>query len=147
MATALQGAASMTIRRSLLLVILAAGLATASLGASFIVPSDREFARRAPVIVVATALSSRTELDNDRIVTITTMSVEEVIKGDVADQTIDIYEPGGRYKDRATIISGTPRFDEGERSLLFVSRARGHWVVVDLMIGTFNFAPDVLGLA
>ena len=102
----------MTTRRSLLLVILAAGLATASLGASFIVPSDREFARRAPVIVVATALSSRTELDNDRIVTITTMSVEEVIKGDVADQTIDIYEPGGRYKDRATIIPGTPRFDD-----------------------------------
>src|SRR5438128_8655662 len=132
------------IRRGLLLVLLL-GIGEAAFAASFVVPPDREFARQAPAIVVASALASHTELVNDRIVTITTMSIEEVIKGDIADQTIDIYEPGGRYGNRVTMIPGTPRFSDGERALLFLSRPGDHWMVVDLTLGKFHFDTDILG--
>src|SRR5437899_13003254 len=103
------------IRRGLLLVLLS-GIGEAAFAASFVVPPDREFARQAPAIVIASALASHTELVNDRLVTITTMSIEEVIKADIGDQTIDIYEAGRRSENRATMIPGTTRFNDGDRT-------------------------------
>src|SRR5437867_5602219 len=143
MATPLQGAPAMF--RRVFVLLFAFGIGEAAFAASFIVPPDRDFVRKAQAIVIASALASHTELVNDRIVTITTMSIEEVIKGDIAEQTIDIYEPGGRYENRATIIPGTPRFNDGERALLFLSRPGDHWMVVDLTLGKFHFDTDILG--
>jgi len=145
MATALQGAASMTIRRGLL-AILMLSLAKTVLAASFIVPTDRELVRQASAIVIASALASRAELDDGHIVTITTMSIEDVIKGDVANGMIEVYEPGGSYKDRVTMIPGVPRFNDGDRYLLFLIPTRdGRWHVLDLVLGKFSFATDTLG--
>jgi len=73
------------------------------------------------------------------------MSIEEVLKGPIDDDSIEIHEPGGVYKDRAFMIPGVPRFEDGQRYLLFLTNADGVWRVWNLILGKFNFATDVLG--
>jgi hypothetical protein len=101
---------------------------------------------QAPAIVVASALESHTQLDaNGGIETVTTMSIEEVIKGTVHADSIDVHEPGGVLEDRATVIPGMPRFVDGERYILFLTRGDDRWRVLDLALGKFGFATDKLG--
>src|SRR4051794_23035105 len=88
--------------------------------ATFVVPDDRVEVRGAEAIVVASALESHTILtDQDAIETVTTMSIEEVLKGAVGGDTFEVVEPGGVYGERGTFIPGIPRFQNGERTLLF----------------------------
>ncbi|HKO56898.1 MAG TPA: hypothetical protein VJ276_13570 [Thermoanaerobaculia bacterium] len=75
----------------------------------------------------------------------TTMSIEEVIKGNVSADSIDVHEPGGVLEKRATIIPGVPRFIDGERYILFLTRGDDRWRVLDLALGKFGFATDKLG--
>jgi hypothetical protein len=121
--------------------------ATPIFAATYVVPPDRVMLHRADAVIVATPLSSYTTVDherNDAIETVTLFSVEETIKGNIAD-SVDVREPGGTYGRRSTIIGGVPRFREGERYLLFLMTERGRWHVVDLALGKFNFAADRAG--
>jgi hypothetical protein len=133
------------IRRALIFTAML-GLARVGFSASFVVPKDRDFIGQARAIVIASALASRTEVNDDRIVTVTTMSIEEVLKGDVANDAIEVYEPGGFYKDRLMMLPGVPRFKDGDRYLLFLTASDdGRWHALDLVLGKFNFATDSLG--
>lgn len=122
-------------------------LAVVAYSATYIVPTDREMVRRAQAIVIGEALASYTQLnDKGGVETVTPFSVSEVIKGRIHDDTINIYEPGGRYGDHITIIPGVPRFTEGEKLLLFLSRGgAGRWGVTVLALGRFSFATDRTG--
>jgi hypothetical protein len=134
------------VRRPILFSLLAIALASqAAFAASFIVPNDRSFARQTGVIVIASPLASRTERTaGDFVETITTLSIERVIKGKAGD-TIDLYEPGGTYDDLSVTIAGVPRLRDGDRYLLFLVRTDGRWHIRDLALGSFRFATDITG--
>ena len=133
-------------RRPVLFSVLAIAIASqAAFAATFIVPDDRTFARQTGAIVIASPLTSRTERRADDFVeTITTLSIERVIKGTV-DDTIDLYEPGGTNADLTVTIAGVPRLRDGGRYLLFLIRTDGRWHIRDLALGSFRFATDITG--
>jgi len=114
--------------------------------ATFIVPDDLEFFKRADAVVVGSALTSYTRLtDNGSVQTVTPFSIEEVVKGSLDGQTVDVIEPGGVFESRATVIPGMPRFEDGKRYLLFLIQAADGWHVRDLALGKFSFATDADG--
>jgi len=136
-------AAPRSLIATILCVICGAGTLSA---ATFAVTPDRQMVEQASVIVIASAINSRTQLRHERsIETVTLMSVEDVLKGSLDDDTIEIHEPGGVYDHRATIIPGVPRFSDGERYLLFLVRAGGVWRVLNIDLGKFTFDTDILG--
>jgi hypothetical protein len=118
-------------------------------GTTFVVPPDRELVRQATAIVIASPLDSFTQLRHERSVeTVTTMSIEEVLKGSIESATIDIHEPGGTFGKRTTNIPGIPHFASGERYVLFLIKTEeGIWRVLNLTLGKFRFDTDVLGHA
>lgn len=122
-------------------------LATAAAAATFVVPTDRDMVRRTDAIVVGEALTSYTQLtDNGGIETVTPFSISETIKGGFISSTINIYEPGGVYEKRASMIPGVPRFREGEKVILFLSATgRDRWSVTDIALGKFVFETDGYG--
>lgn len=133
------------IRRGLL-CLFAAAFAAAAFSASFVVPDDLTFVRKSQAIVLASAIVSRTDIQNDRMSTITTFSIEETLKGSVAADQIDVIEPGGVRDGRVYFLPGVPRFTDGERYLLFlVQGTDSKWRVVDLALGKFHFDTDTLG--
>jgi hypothetical protein len=115
--------------------------------ATFVVPADRVLVQQAPAIVVATALSSRVEVtSDDEVVTITTFSLGEVLKGNVGEDPFEVREPGGVLDDRIAAVHGAPRFNEGDEYLLFLMRTGDSWFSVrDLALGKFSFATDAMG--
>lgn len=114
---------------------------------SFVVPPDHQLIRNATAIVIASPLASHTQLRHKKIIeTVTTMSIEEVLKGSFDGTTLDVHEPGGVYENRVSTIPGVPRFKDGERYVLFLIRTdEGIWRVLDLILGKFRFDTDVLG--
>jgi len=117
-------------------------LSSASMyGASFVVPPDRDLIHRADAVVIGSALSSYARAtDEGGIETVTPFSVHEVIKGDVAAMTIDVVEPGGVLNGQASIIAGVPRFREGTRQLLFLTKTGpDRWSVTEIALGKFSF--------
>jgi hypothetical protein len=116
-------------------------------GATFVVPADRDMVRRTPAIVVASALTSRVEKADDGFIeTITVFSVEEVIKGRVEGDTVEVRAPGGVFEDGEMLsVPGSPRFEDGERYVLFLMRTAAGWHVRDMALGKFSFRSDVAG--
>jgi hypothetical protein len=115
--------------------------------ATYVVPSDRDTVRRADAIVIASALSSYPEEASDgSIETITLVSIEEVIKGSISGETLQIHEPGGRLGKKMRIVGGAPVFKEGERLLLFLKEYQpGKYASSDFVLGKFSFATDEVG--
>jgi hypothetical protein len=122
-------------------------IAAAASAATFVVRPDRDLVQRADAIVVASALTSYpVPTPEGGVETVTAMSIEEVVKGDVADSALNVVEPGGVYKGRVTIVPGSPQFAEGRRVLLFLMKSRPDaWSTLDLVVGKFTFADDRLG--
>jgi hypothetical protein len=119
-------------------------LAPAVFAASFVVPSDRELIRRAQAIVIATPLPSYTQInDEGGIETVTSIRIEEILKGAGIEDSLTIVEPGGEYGGHAMVIPGVPRFATSERTLLFLVRTgRDRWAVTELVLGKFTFERD-----
>jgi fibronectin type III domain protein/dual-action HEIGH metallo-peptidase len=121
--------------------------ATVLQAATYIVPDDMTVIKGARAIVIASSLGSFAQLTGDGPVeTVTNFSIEEVLKGRVPASTIDVIEPGGVFEHKSTLIPGVPRFEDGDRYLLFLtSSADGRWHVADLILGKFSFASDADG--
>ncbi|HEX3581363.1 MAG TPA: hypothetical protein VH087_06350, partial [Thermoanaerobaculia bacterium] len=121
-------------------------LAPSMFAATFVVPTDRDMVRRAHGIVIATALPSYAREGADTAIeTVTPMQVEETIKGRF-DSTIDVVEPGGTFGGVSMVISGVPRFETGQRMLLFLANTgKDRWAVTDLVLGKFTFATAANG--
>src|SRR6266566_4086009 len=121
------------------LCILFASVATTIFASTFIVPPDRELVRRADAIVVATAIRSESRPYKETgIETVTSFDVEETVRGFVP-KIVDVRELNGR----AVSIPGVPRFNDGERVLLFLRRTPSDtWAVEEIALGRFTFAED-----
>lgn len=133
-------------RNAILSVIALTIVASTASAATFVVRPDRDLVHRADAVVVASALTSYSVLNEaGGVETVTVMSAEEVIKGDV-ESSFNVVEPGGVYKNSVTIVGGAPQFTEGRRMLLFLMMSGpGRWSVLDLVVGKFTFAEDRLG--
>jgi len=131
--------------KTILQFCIAITLIAATAGAAtFVVPSDRDLIRRADAIVIGSALVnySRPTADGG-VETVTSISVEQVIKGSTGDDTLNVVEPGGVFGDRASIISGVPRFTEGQRMLLLLNRTGDdRWAATELVLGKFTFRSE-----
>jgi hypothetical protein len=112
----------------------------------YIVPPDRELARRAEAIVIATAGESHAELTaRGVVVTVTALSAEDVLKGSVAS-SFRLVEPGGVLSERSTFIPGSPRFEQGKRYLLFLRHnTDGEWETWGFQLGQFELGMDLRG--
>ncbi|MEA2163626.1 MAG: hypothetical protein QOK37_1753 [Thermoanaerobaculia bacterium] len=129
------------ILRRFLTPLLALAFTVPALAATFVVPTDRDLVQRAHVIVIATPLTSFTRLSEEGgIETVTPIRVEEVLKGRTPGDTLNIVEPGGEYDGKAMIIAGVPRFENSERTLLFLMRTgTDRWAVCEVVLGKFTF--------
>jgi hypothetical protein len=125
----------------LLLVAVPAGAAT------FLVPDDRALVDASKAIVVATAGESHGRIAaGGWIETVTTLHVGEVIKGAIDTETIDVVELGGIAGNLGYAVAGAPRYDAGERVLLFLeTNDRGEWVAKNMAVGKFAFRRDGAG--
>lgn len=127
---------------TLLLVLACAG----ARAATFIVADDRTLVLASRAIVVATVGESHSRrAPGGWLETVTTMHVEEAIKGDVA-QTIEVVELGGVVGDVGYVVAGAPRYARGERVLLFLeTNDRGEFVAKNMTVGKFAFRTDARG--
>jgi hypothetical protein len=127
-----------------LLALACAVVALPLFAASYVVPDDRQFIHQVNTIVVATAVDQRV-LTQNGVWTSTTFRIDEVVNGPVFERLIDVIEPGTETGEGRR-IEGIPRFEVGERALLFLRpRADGGWIVADLALGRFTFQRDVTG--
>lgn len=127
-----------------LAVLSGAVFASDALAATYVVPDDRELIRRSHAVVVAHALNSYSGVANGMIVTFTTFSIDETLKGSLR-HNVTVREPGGTVGNRHFIVPGAPRFRDGERVLLFLREVPGGWAVTDLALGRFTFVNDRRG--
>ena len=134
--------------------ILRVGLASGALlaiahgaSAQVIQMSFGELVSAADSIVVAEAVDTRSEWITNgasrSIVTRITFRVTDTIKG-VERVLLPLEFLGGRIGDIRQEVSGVPRFDIGDRAVLFVSADRAASPIVGHMQGHFpiNRAPD-----
>jgi hypothetical protein len=87
-----------------------------------------ELTARAERIVVAEVMSvqSRWDSSHKRILSTVELHVSEVWKGQVAgDGRITVVQPGGAADGIEMIVHGLPRFQSGERAVLFLRGADG----------------------
>jgi hypothetical protein len=131
----------------LLTAVTLAVTTSSALAVTYIVPTDRDLVKRSEAIVVATATQSHSQLTSDgRVVTIATLALEEVLKGELRGQTsIDLIEPGGVVGDRATFIPGSPRYTAGEHYLVFLRSTSDGWATYGFGLGQFEYVTDPLG--
>jgi hypothetical protein len=131
--------------RALALAVVVCGIAVRSFAITYVVPPDRFEIARAGAIVIGRVLGSHIEASRFGIETVTSISVDEAIKGSVAG-VVQVHEPGGTVGDETRIVPGVPTFAVGERMLLLLyQRDDGTYVVSDLQLGSFHFVRNVSG--
>jgi hypothetical protein len=119
-----------------------AALLAAPAFATTIVPMrDAALVDRARLVVIAETLD-RLPVVEERPATDYLMRVERVLKGEVGASTLVVRVPGGLAPDgRELKLFGAPRFQVGERALLFLGPERdGTRRVLQFMQGAFHRA-------
>src|SRR4051812_29679495 len=130
-----------------LLIVSCLAAATSLQAITYIVPTDRDLVKRAEAIVIATAMESHSELrDGGRIVTVATLRLENVLKGTVEGDIVQLAELGGFVGGRVTFIPGSPRYEPGKRYLVFLRTNNfGEWMTYGFALGKFEFVSDLRG--
>ncbi len=130
-----------------LLIVSFLAAATSLQAITYIVPTDRDLVKRAEAIVIATAVESHSEMrDGGRIVTVATLRIESVVKGNVGGDTVQLAELGGSVAGRVTLIPGSPRYESGKRYLVFLRTNNfGEWMTYGFALGKFEFVSDLRG--
>jgi hypothetical protein len=132
-------------RIRLLLAPLFLLLSSAAQAVTYIVPSDREMIQQSDDIVLATGVTSLVERNaHGAIVTRFTLRIESVLKGDrAAGDHLVLTERGGVLDHAATFIPGTPRYQPGERYLVFTETNADHDpITYGMSLGQFFFHAD-----
>jgi hypothetical protein len=132
----------------LCLALLVVLIAAAPLGAiTYIVPTDAQMIARADGVIIATATESHSTIaKNDRIVTVATLHIDDVLKGSFDSDSIELYEPGGVVGERGVGIPGSPRYQPGTKYLVFLRHTPfGEWATWGMGLGQFRFTKNALG--
>ena len=128
-----------------LLATLVFAIAAPSFAITYIVPPDRVEIERASAIVVGRILGSHPQASRFGIETVTTIALEEAIKGNPGS-VVEIHTPGGTLDGETRVVPGVPTFVDGERVLLLLyQRDDGAYTISDLGLGTFRFVRDAIG--
>ncbi|MEA2326158.1 MAG: uncharacterized protein QOE68_1117 [Thermoanaerobaculia bacterium] len=121
------------------------GIAAHSFAITYVVPPDRFEIERASAIVVGRVLAAHSEASQFGIETVTTIALEEAIKG-TAGNVVQVHTPGGTLDGETRLVPGVPTFADGERVLLLLyQRDDGAYVISDLGLGTFRLVRDDAG--
>ena len=138
-----------------ILLVSAAGLFLSALGldaATYLPLSDKDLARRSPVIVRATVLGSSQRMDNVNgqtlPFTITTLQPIETLKGKVGDGTIQVRLPGGGTGDSRWVIPGTPVLQKGHEVVVFLRPREGYpgeYHLSEFGLGHYDILTDQTG--
>jgi hypothetical protein len=131
---------------SLLLWLAAVLLSPTSASAAISVPvPDQDLIEQSVAIVVGQviALESYSDLEAGLIFTLITLSVDDILKGELSVSELTIKQPGGKVKDRQAWVFGSPEFTQGEKSLLFLRcNEDGTLRVAHLYQGKFSIVLD-----
>ncbi len=126
------------------LAFLAFVLVASSLrAATFLVADDATLVRASRAVITGTAGASHGQwAPGGWIETVTTIKVDEVMKGSVGS-SIDVVELGGKVGTVGYMVSGAAHFTPGERVLLFLeTNDRGDWVPKNMCVGKFGETVD-----
>lgn len=97
-------------------------------------------------IVEAEVTEVEARVENGRVYTYTTVSVQDAFKGASNGDTLTIRQIGGRTKNLATRVAGSPHFRSGERVIVFLEKPNAHAppVITGMAQGKFHIAlgPD-----
>jgi hypothetical protein len=111
--------------------------------ASYVVPPDDVFVRKADVVVLARAESSYVrETPESGIETVYEFTVAETLEGD-SQTKVTLSIPGGAINGHFKMIGGAPTFEIGTEYLLFLTaRGAGRHSLTDFALGAFEFTDD-----
>jgi hypothetical protein len=114
--------------------------------ATVVVPvAEADMTQQASVIVVGkiTKLKSSWNKNHQQIFTKITLSVDEVLKGNLKKRRLTVTQFGGVVDDVEAWIDGNAQFTEGEKVLLFLDRQEnGRLGVLHLYQGKFSIFTD-----
>lgn len=118
----------------------ALGVATPVFATTFVMMSDEALTDLAPAIVDARIISEDPAPTLGLPSTDYMIEVDRVLKGAIPGSTLVVRVPGGIRSDGVGFrVAGAPRFEDGERVLLFLSPASdGTYRVYQLMLGAFH---------
>ncbi|HEV7571592.1 MAG TPA: hypothetical protein VGQ21_08840, partial [Thermoanaerobaculia bacterium] len=78
--------------------------------------------------------------------TVATLKVERVVKGNVGGDTVQLAELGGFVGGRVMVIPGSPRYETGKHYLIFLrTNTFGEWMTYGFALGKFEFISDLRG--
>lgn len=130
---------------SALLTICVMFCAAGADASTFTLPSDDDLIIGARAIVRGKVLSVTCQFDDQagRVFTYVRLRVGEVLKGQGVDKEIVLKQEGGQAGSRGSIIFGTPRFEKGEKVLLYLDTWRdGSLRVYQMFLGKFSIVTD-----
>ena len=120
--------------------------------ATYLPLSDKDLARRSPVVVRAIVQGSSQRIENvdgrDLPFTITILQVLEGLKGKVGEGSIQVRLPGGTVGDSSWVIPGTPVFQKGHEVVVFLRPRGGYpgeYHLSEFGLGHFDILTDRAG--
>ncbi len=105
-----------------------------------------DLARRSDVVVVGkvTGVRSQWSADRSRIISTVTLSVDQHIKGDVTQNSVEISTPGGEVDGVGELYSHMARFKTDEQVIVFAVKDRqGQLRVADGDEGKLTVTKEV----
>lgn len=123
-------------------------VSAAQAGATAFVPMTVEDLTDSSAAIVIGTVEQLTGVEHEgTISTLVTVTVEQVLKGDLHATDITLKEDGGSVGGRQQIVFGTPSFYRGERVLLFLTvRDDGSLRTNQLALGKFRIELDQNGM-
>jgi len=101
-----------------------------------------DLAARANLILLGEAIDVVYQKEaNDSIYTLVTFSVEQIFKGEIADEVV-IRVPGGKLDGQIQVVEDSPSFQLGERAVVFLENGGGISRVFGGSQGKFTIDKD-----
>jgi hypothetical protein len=105
-------------------------------------PNLGALARASQSVTFAEAVESWVEEGESLPVTVTRFHLRQPVAGSRTGNVFEVVEPGGEGTERAAAVAGAPRFESGQRYLLFLDRAPGgRWRAKMMSYGLLEEVP------
>ena len=97
-----------------------------------------DLAARANLVLLAEVVDITYQKEvNDSIYTLVTFSVEQIFKGETANEVV-IRVPGGKIDGQVQVVEDAPGFQLGERAVVFLEKGDGIFRAVGGFQGKFT---------